>query len=216
MPKPMRRDRRSVAFLSRLDAFYDLTTKVADHEAAVRELKAVDTGSQSRATPPMILQEQADLVAKARKLAAPARGLSPPRVRRHDLSKKKLTARLRTRSATLARKITTSRHGAAEEGRDVKELHRLRRDSRSLRYTIEFFERSKDCSTLSQQLRTIQDSLGSVRDCDGALRLLRRCGASNLDPAFVRLTSKRRAMYASFARTRAESLDGVRALAKLT
>jgi CHAD domain-containing protein len=164
----------------------------------------------------MILKDRADLVSKARKLAAPARGLSPPRVRRQDLSRKKLTTRLRDRSKTLARKIAINDRGVAESGREVKELHRLRRDSRSLRYTIEFFEHSKDRSTLSQQLRSIQDSLGSVRDCDGALRLLLRCGASKSDPAFVRLTSKRRAMYASFARTRSESLDGVRALAKST
>lgn len=216
MPKSFRRDRRSVSFASRLDAFYDLTTRLTDHGTALRVLSAGNPASQSRAVPPRIIREQADLEAKARKLATPASGLSPPRVGRHDVSKKKLMARLHRRSARLAKKIAANGQGALEGRRDTRELHRLRRDSRRLRYLIGFFGSSKESLTLSQQLRSIQDSLGSVRDCDGALRLLSRCGVPKSDPVFVRLTSKRNAMYTSFTRTRAESLDGVRALANIS
>ena len=215
MPKSFRRDRRSVSFMSRLESFYDLTTSLADHEAALRVLVALDPGSQPRALPPRTIQEQADLQTKARTLATLARGLIPPHVRRDDLSRRKLTARLRKRSATLARKVVVNGRGAAEGRHDIRELHRLRRDTRRLRYVIRYFEPSKGRSTLCQQLRSIQDFLGSVRDCDGALLLLSRCGTSKSDPAFVRLASKREAMYASFKRARAGTLDSVRALASI-
>jgi CHAD domain-containing protein len=199
LPRNERKDIRTVSFLRHLDQFYRVTTKLADYEAAQKQFSAATSNSGSDLRAPSMLKERAGLSARTRKLAAALGHFELPHVQSGDLSSEKLTGRLLKEASRSVKRIGESHAGLLEDPHDTKQLHRLRRESRRLRYLLPYVARPKKYAKLKSFLHQLQDSAGAIRDCDGSSKLLKDSGFTNSSSAILRIASQREALYAEFA-----------------
>ena len=57
----------------------------------------------------------------------------------------------------------------------LKELHEMRKDSKKLRYLLELTShQNKEIHTIITELEDIQDTLGTIHDCDTMIAYLKR------------------------------------------
>ena len=208
MPKPLRTSRQMKSYFRKLDRFYKLNTEATDLEVVRRELSALQGIGDSARTLAGEANEGELLTRQARRLAMDLLARRPPAIRRPDLSKDKLSKRWAGVAEEIARRMDEDYPNVISDATRVSELHRLRRDSRRLRYMLMFVKRSRDVSGLGRLLLEVQDALGAIRNCDATIRFLRASGNRRKYLLAERMVSSKRAtLYKEFVARLARRLD---------
>jgi CHAD domain-containing protein len=199
LPKTLRTDRLMKAYFRKLDRFYKLSTRATDLEVVRRELSALSRIADPDGASANQAREGRHLDREMQRLAKNILDRGPPPFRRLDISKSKLTRRWSRVMKETTRRMDKDYPDVVSDPAKVEELHRLRRDSRRLRYLLSFVEQSREVSDLGRLLIEVQDALGAIRDCDATIRLLGTSGRQTVNRRLSRrVRSKRAALYTEF------------------
>jgi len=102
---------------------------------------------------------------RAKRFASSIKGKEEISVEAKELSSPLIQKRFRKTANTLTKTLKTHLRIVVREPRNLDELHKLREDSRSLRFTLEMDD-SPETSKLLPVLEKWQEVLGEIRDSD--------------------------------------------------
>jgi CHAD domain-containing protein len=120
-----------------------------------------------------------DELKTAHQLAMKVKGLSRPKLKSKDLVGSKLNKRLRKIVSDLTAQIQENIPVVIADEKKIEELHRLRKDFKKLRYSIELTSNNATPLKPVKNLKRIQDLLGEIHDCDIMLDYLREVKGPN-------------------------------------
>jgi CHAD domain-containing protein len=104
-------------------------------------------------------------IEKAKRFASSLKEERALPVHTNDLSGPQIQNRFKKTARTLTKRLKKGLRVVTEEPKNLDELHRLREDSRRLRFTLEIDD-TPETSKLLPVLETWQDVLGKIRDAD--------------------------------------------------
>ncbi|MGC2682951.1 MAG: CHAD domain-containing protein [Candidatus Nitrosopolaris sp.] len=114
-------------------------------------------------------------LARARKIALSLRDLTIPHVKESAISPKKLEMRYNNVIVRLRERMELNLPIVLTNANKLKELHEMKKDSKKLRYLLELTShQNKEIHTLITELEDIQDTLGTIHDCDTSIAYLKR------------------------------------------
>lgn len=154
--------------------------KVMERSAKVRDLDVTrDKASRLKAAANAQLLAKMDkkrrkLVKDAEKAVESARRLPPPVLNSRKVTRRGLQRRFEKVAGRLRRGIDELLPIVTADPAKLEELHRLRVDSKKLRYLLELT--SEEGSPDSLRLEEWQDALGEIHDLDVATAFLRKAG----------------------------------------
>lgn len=172
MPKGFRRDRRTVKTMKALRLFYDDCAKIRDIDAMT---SALSTSSA--------FGDMGDVIAglKKRRLVISARVLSSgdkasrlALPRPVDGTRRRLGRRLDRLLDKRTERVREIYRIAAEGEDKVAELHELRKQCRHVMYLLDFVNGNARVESVKKDLEDAREKLGSIRDDDVLLDVLRR------------------------------------------
>jgi CHAD domain-containing protein len=113
--------------------------------------------------------------ASARKIALSLRDLAIPHVKESAIPTKKLEMRYNKVVVRLRERIELNLPIVLTNANKLKELHEMRKDSKKLRYLLELTShQNKEIHTIITELEDIQDTLGTIHDCDTMIAYMKR------------------------------------------
>jgi CHAD domain-containing protein len=119
-------------------------------------------------------------LASARKIALSLRDLAIPYVKESAISPKKLEMRYNKLVVRLRERIELNLPIVLTNANKLKELHEMRKDSKKLRYLLELTShQNNEIHTMITELEDIQDTLGTIHDCDTMIAYLKRIRQRN-------------------------------------
>jgi CHAD domain-containing protein len=197
-PKRLRRKRKTKRlrkihrkFLKRSATVRDLDvihSKLSSYPATVTRNRLLNTIKKSRK----------DAVVPAIDVAKRARKVPVPQPKIKDLSEPKLQNRFGQVVGKLTARVNKRLPIALKDPSNVDDLHKLRIDSKRLRYALEMAAEEKP-SQLLEVLRSWQDVLGSVHDWDVTIEYLKGLKKSpEMNDYLTNETTKRKEHYEKF------------------
>ena len=98
-----------------------------------------------------------------------------PRVKENAIPAKKLEMRYDNVVVRLRERIELHLPVVLTNANKLKELHEMRKDSKKLRYLLELAShQNNEIHTIITELEDIQDTLGTIHDCDTMIAYLKR------------------------------------------
>lgn len=165
LPKKIRGHKESRRYLESCERLLQLNAKVRDIDIVLSKLPnhGDDPAYSSLAIRLNKIRESS--VRKAQKLASSIDEKKNLPIHPSELSAPFIQKRFKKTADTLAKKLKKHLRIVTRERKDLDELHKLREDSRRLRFTLEMDDTPKTSKLLSI-LETWQDVLGKIRDSD--------------------------------------------------
>lgn len=121
--------------------------------------------------------------------------LLPPYYTGPDPDGRKLAKRLSERTRKVVERINADYTVVAADRRNVRELHRLRRNCRELRHLLKLVESRRGVPGLLLSLVKVQDLLGGIRDDDLLISFL---AESRDHEMFAEVSARRERRYVEF------------------
>ncbi len=162
LPKKMRREKDLKRYLANHEKLLKLNAKVRDLDIVLSKMK--DEGADSQTVRTLRKSRESELK-KVRQFASSTKDDESFSLRASDLSGSMLRKRFSKSADKLATKIEARLPIVIQEPSNKLELHKLREDSRRLRYTLEL-ENSPETSKLLTVLESWQEVLGLIHDSD--------------------------------------------------
>ncbi len=196
LPKKVRRQNRSK--MEKYRKFFKANSKVRDYDIISSRLAALGAPDESK-----VLQRKRK--AELQRALALARSLKKMAAMRLDgMQDDKLEARLDKATAKLTIKMKELLPVVLSDGNRVKELHRLRKDCKKLRYVLEMAPAESKARYAKMAARVIhnnaleelQDRLGTIHDSDITIAYLQ-----SIKSQFVeKEVASRKQQYLAFVR----------------
>lgn len=165
LPKKIRQKKEPKKALSEYEKLLRLNTKVRDVDIILSKLpKHGDDPDYSMVTN-QLTKLRASSIKKARRFALSIQDSRETAIKASDLSSKSIQKRFKKTAGSLAKQLKKHLEIVVKEPENTAELHKLREDSRRLRFTIELDD-TPQTSKLAPVLETWQDVLGKIRDSD--------------------------------------------------
>ena len=165
LPKKMRREKDPNKYLANYERLLKLNAKVRDLDIVLSKLSSYkDDPAYGQVVRNLRTSRESELK-QARKFASPIKDAEGFSLRANDLSGSTLRKRFNKTTGKLTAKIEERLPVVIQEPANKVELHRLRENSRRLRYTLEL-EKNPDASKLLAVLESWQDVLGLIHDAD--------------------------------------------------
>jgi CHAD domain-containing protein len=174
LPGAARKRRRITGYMARMQEFLKATNPVRDADIIRPKLVHHLRGEGAPRGLGSLQKERLRATTRAVRLGKKLRRASGPRVVRSDLTDVTVRRRTGKLTARLTLKVRTQLRVAVMRGGRVEEMHRLRRDSKRLRYVLEASDRAGEVPGAIGDLRKLQDRLGHLHDCDVTLQWLER------------------------------------------
>lgn len=164
LPKKIRKSKESKQYLDGLQELLKLNTRVRDTDIILSKLpNHGDTQEFSEFAKKLKNQRESSLK-KAERFASSFKDKSIA-VDPRDISPSTLQKRYTKTANGLANKLKQGLRLVKSKPKDLDQLHKLREDSRRLRYTLEIDNQPKS-SKLVQIVEAWHDVLGKIRDAD--------------------------------------------------
>lgn len=143
------------------------------------------------------------------RLALKLKNISQPRLKENDIIESKLQKRFQKIVSELIVEINRNVPLVLNDDKKIEELHKLRKDFKKIRYSIELTTDKTDSLKSIKSLKKIQDELGSIHDSDIFLDYLREVeGPHELSETIRNEILERREKYQKFVQVfRDEKID---------
>ncbi len=132
------------------------------------------------------------MLAHARRLGSELKATKPPGLLADQISNRKLKRRYRKLIDDLIDRLETEIPLVLSDGKRVKELHRVRKQFKKLRYLLELSAGQKSVSKALKGFTELQDLLGAIRDDDITIAYLSRSARSERSVEAKNLLATRR------------------------
>jgi CHAD domain-containing protein len=165
LPKPIRRQREFKRHLESYAKLLRLNAKVRDVDIVLAKLPNHGDDPNLSILATHLKQIRESSLKRAKRFASSIKGKKDVIVEAKELPSSLIQKRFRKATSSLTKTLKTHLRIVVKEPSNLDELHRLREDSRSLRFTLEMDD-SPETSKLLPVLEKWQDVLGEIRDSD--------------------------------------------------
>jgi CHAD domain-containing protein len=179
LPKNMRRKNKISKYMRTSKQLFKINSQVRDYDIICEKLQKYSEPIYTKLTGSLNTRRKTKL-ARARKIALSLRDLAIPHVKESAISPKKLEMRYDKLVVRLRERIELNLPIVLTNANKLKELHEMRKDSKKLRYLLELTShQNKEIHTMITELEDIQDTLGTIHDCDTMIAYLKRIRQRN-------------------------------------
>jgi CHAD domain-containing protein len=165
LPKKIRRQKEFKKYLESYAKLLRLNAKVRDVDIILAKLPHHGDDPHLSILTTQLKEIRESSLKRAKRFASSIKGKENFSVEARELSSPLIQKRFRKTASTLTKTLRTHLRIVVKEPRNLEELHKLREDSRSLRFTLEMDD-SPETSKLLPVLEKWQDVLGEIRDSD--------------------------------------------------
>ena len=205
LPKKIRSRKDSKKVLERYEKLLKLNTEVRDMDIILSKLPRHGDDPAFSKLAKRLAKARESSLKQARQFASSIKDAKEGEFEPGDLSEKLVQKRFSKTAATLSKRIKKHLKIVVTEPDNSNELHKLREDSRRLRFTLELDD-TPETSKLAPVLETWQNVLGKIRDSDIFVsRLKRERQDSNLSKILDNERSERTENYERFLEIAKES-----------
>ena len=200
LPKKIRKKQEIQDYLSETKMLFKINTEIRDFDIICGKLKRHGTKYSQLAHS---LENKREIELKqAHQLAIKLKNKSLPKIRKKDVIESKLIKRFQKVLTELIMEIQQNIPTVISDEKKIEELHKLRKDFKKLRYSIELTSNKITSPTSVKSLKKIQDSLGEIHDCDIMLDYLREVkGPNELSDVIRNEILERREKYQLFVKS---------------
>ena len=164
LPKTIRRQREFKRHLESYAKLLRLNAKVRDVDIILSKLPHQGDDPNFSILATQLKQIRESSLKRAKRFASSIKGKDFS-IQARELSSPLILKRFRKTTSSLTKTLKTHLRIVVKEPQNLDELHKLREDSRSLRFTLEMDD-SPETSKLLPVLEKWQDVLGEIRDSD--------------------------------------------------
>jgi CHAD domain-containing protein len=165
LPKTVRRQKEFKRYLESYRKLLRLNAKVRDVDIILRKLPHHGDDPVFSKLAKQLQEIRESSLKRAKRFASSIKSKRDFSVEAKELSSPLIQKRFRKTASTLTKTLKTHLRIVVKEPKNLDELHKLREDSRSLRFTLEMDD-SPETSKLMPVLEKWQDVLGEIRDSD--------------------------------------------------
>jgi CHAD domain-containing protein len=175
LPKNMRRKNKITKFTRTSKRLFKINSQVRDYDIICEKLQKYSSGLIYIKLTGSFNKKRKTKLARARKIALSLRDLAIPHVKESAIPPKKLEMRYNKVVVRLRERIELNLPIVLTNANKLKELHEMRKDSKKLRYLLELTShQNKEIHTIITELEEIQDTLGTIHDCDTIIAYMKR------------------------------------------
>lgn len=171
LPKKIRKKEDIQSYVDESRKLFKINTQIRDFDIISEKLKK--QGSKYEELVEDLKNKREVELYSAHSLALKLMNTTAPRLRAKDLSSSKLNNRFQKIVNQLTREINQNIPIVISDEKKIEELHKLRKDFKKLRYSIELISNKIAPLKSVKSLKKIQDLLGEIHDCDIMLDYLR-------------------------------------------
>jgi CHAD domain-containing protein len=165
LPKKIRGQKESRNYLESCDKLLRLNAKVRDIDIVLSKLPHHGDDPAYAKLAVRLKNTREASIKKARQIASSIEDKKDLPIHPEEISAPLIQKRFKKTADTLARKLKKHLRIVVKEPKNLDDLHKLREDSRRLRFTLEIDDSPKTTKLLPV-LETWQDVLGKIRDSD--------------------------------------------------
>jgi len=165
LPKTIRRQREFKRYLEGYAKLLRLNAKVRDVDIILAKLPNHGDDPNLSILATQLKEIRESSLTRAKRFASSIKDKKDFSVGARELSSPIIQKRFRKTTSSLTKTLKTHLRIVVREPRNLDELHKLREDSRSLRFTLEMDD-GPETSNLLPVLEKWQDVLGEIRDSD--------------------------------------------------
>jgi len=165
LPKKIRGQRESKKYLKSYERLLKLNAKVRDIDIVLSKLPHHGDDPNYAKLAKQLNAKRESSIEKAKRFASSLKEEKAVLVHTKDLSGPQIQSRFKKTARTLTKRLKKGLRVVTQEPENLDELHKLREDSRRLRFTLEIDD-TPETSKLLPVLETWQDVLGKIRDSD--------------------------------------------------
>lgn len=201
LPKRVQKERKFKKYLSALRKFFKSTTEIRDLDVVRQNLESYSSSPQVAEAIQIAVRERNHLVPTSLQLGESFQKTNSPKIRKKDLSAKRLTKRRDKILKRLTAKLQEELPIVLGDYRKIRELHDMRKECKRLRYTLELLPSRKE-SPLMARMRDWQSVLGTIRDIDVTQQFAEKKGLlEDLEEVLASLRITRSKMLESFSKS---------------
>ncbi|MGI0072782.1 MAG: CHAD domain-containing protein [Nitrosotalea sp.] len=200
LPKKLRKKQEIQDYMAEIKMLFKINTQIRDFDIISEKLERHGTSKYSELVNYLKNKREIELK-QAHRLANKLKNKPLPKIKKKDIVEPKLNKRFQKVFTKLIIEIQQNIPVVINDEKKIEELHKLRKDFKKLRYSIELTS-DKITSTSVKSLKKIQDSLGEVHDCDIMLDYLREVkGPNELSEVIRNEILERREKYQKFVQS---------------
>jgi CHAD domain-containing protein len=180
LPQKIRNDSRALNYLSLCKNLFKVNTQIRDYDVICKKLEKYSDDPIFSGFISSLKQNRSLALGEGKDIATKLRKLQLPKKSQRDFSKQKLQKRFYKVISKIDKQIETILPVVIVDEKKIDELHRLRKDFKKMRYTIELAGNNKQIAEFVDNLKNVQDMLGEIHDSDIMIEYLKGIKASDV------------------------------------
>jgi CHAD domain-containing protein len=201
LPKKTRKKQEIQNYVNEAKMLFKINTQIRDFDIICEKLEKQGTSKYSELVNHLKNKREIELK-DAHRLAIKLKNKPLPKIKKRDIIESKLNKRFQKIFTELITEIQQNIPVVINDEKKIEELHKLRKDFKKFRYSIELTSNKITLSTSVKSLKKIQDSLGEIHDCDIMLDYLREVkGPNELSEVIRNEILERREKYQQFVQS---------------
>ncbi|HJU13763.1 MAG TPA: CHAD domain-containing protein [Candidatus Nitrosotalea sp.] len=208
LPKKIRQERDLQKYVEQSKNLFKINTRVRDFDIICSKLEKKQPNQFSQIISSINNKRKIQL-STGIELALKIKDLTEPRLKEKEIGESRLRKRFQKVVTRLANEINQNIPVVLGDEKKVEEIHKLRKDFKKLRYSIELTSEKRDSLESIKSLKRIQDELGLIHDSDIFLDYLREIeGPHDLSGTIREEILERKERYNKFVQVfRVEKID---------
>ncbi len=180
LPKKIRKQPNFQNYIDKSSVLFKINTEIRDFDIITIKLdqQYFANPSSSKLISSLMIKRKSK-IRDAHFVAARLRSFSMPKITEKQLSEPKLKNRFHKTVNKLNSRIKQNIPIVINDDKKIDELHKMRKDFKKLRYTIELSLSNKKIPSHIENLKKIQDRLGEIHDSDIMLDYLKNQKLTN-------------------------------------
>lgn len=198
LPKKNRKNKDLQNYVKQAKALFKINTQIRDFDIIRAKLEK-QRSAQFGQIIESINNKRKQQLSAGHRLALKLQGILPPKLKKKDVIESKLRKRFQKIISELVTEIKHDVPLVLNDDKKIEEIHKIRKDFKKLRYSIELTSDKTDSLKSIKNLKKIQDELGAIHDSDMFLDYLRGVeGPHELAEAIREEIQERREKYQRF------------------
>lgn len=198
LPKKNRKDEDIQNYVEQAKALFKINTQIRDFDIIRAKLEK-QRPAQFGQIIDSINNKRKQQLSAGHRSALKLQGILPPKLKEKDVIESKLRKRFQKIISELVAEIEHDIPLVLNDDKKIEELHKIRKDFKKIRYSIELTSDKTDSLKSIKNLKKIQDELGAIHDSDMFLDYLRGVeGPHELSETIRKEIQERREKYQRF------------------
>lgn len=178
LPKKLRKKKGNQDYMEEAKKLFKVNTQIRDFDIICENFERQGSSKYLELVN-YLKNRREDELKTAHQLALKAKGLPLLKLKNKDIDQSKLNKRFQKIVSDLTTQIQENIPIVIDDDKKIEELHKLRKDFKKLRYSIELSSDTTRPLKSIKNLKKIQDLLGEIHDCDIMLDYLREIKGPN-------------------------------------